>query len=482
MKSVCVAARGLAVVAGGACVICIACSDSTGGPDAAGEVSNAVAISWVDSAVLPATVEPGGELTMTAVVTVDGEPVADAAVDAETLLGGGTIEPATATSDADGRVSFTWRPGLMPVRAAIRLSVRDEAAFVDHVARIEQVDAIPPVSAAGIEALLANAGIDGSTEGLAFDDAGNLWLAAPGYLVRVRMDGTSSASLVPVGGDGLETPLGMAWDFLRKCLWVADKGSIRRVTLDLDADGGPAASAKAVVGLDGLVTPNSVAIRDNRYVYFSDSCTGNVYRFAPDDDPVGMKVVAEFDLSGKGGPNGLAFDDSGRLWVTTENVGLLCPDSGVDVTAATGGLYVVDIGETLPVPAYGARLERFAMFGDGLAFDRDGNLYVIFDHFDGFNLVSSAVWVLRADQLEPDAASPDTTDDDPVMVASVAIPDGATSPDRLIANIAWGHGDFGADTAWFSLLAVPLVAAERGAMNAEFGIGGRSLLPADLPE
>lgn len=470
-------------------VLCLstqACSDSVGGPDdGSGDVAvDDVSIAWQDPAALPSTVLPGGTVSMTAVVMSGDEPGAGLVVQADILLGGGSLSADTAVADADGTATFEWTVGMVPVRAALRLSVEGEAAFVDHVVTVDERAVIEPDSFGDVEAALVAAGIEGSTESLAFDASGNLWLAVPGNLVRIRMDGgVAATTIVPVGGDGLEAPLGMAWDFLRECMWIADKASIRRVTFDEAGEGGLTATSHIVAGLDGLVTPNSVAIRENRYVYFSDSCTGGVYRFEPDADSVAAAQVVTFDAGTQGGPNGLAFDDSGRLWITTENVALLCPESGVDITANTGGLYFVDIaGDT--IGDLTARLEGFAMFGDGLAFDADGNLYAIFDHFDGFNLLSSAVWLVPMDAGCSQTGVPRVpiqVQCDPVMVASVPVPEGATSPDRLIANMAWGGDAFGSGTVYFSLLAVPLVAAERGAMTAEFNIEGRSLLPADLP-
>jgi len=466
-------------------VMAQACSGTVAGPDiSTGEdAADEVTIQWQDPALLPSTVEPGGVVSMTAVVMSGYEPVAGLVVQADILLGGGSLSTQTAVTDADGAATFEWTVGMVPVRAALRVSVEGEAAFVDHVVKVNERAVIAPTPFGGIEAALATAGIEGSTEGLAFDDSGNLWLAVPGNMVRISMDGDATTTIVPVAGDGLEAPLGMAWDYLRGCMWVADKASIRRVTFDEAGEGGITATSHVVTGLNGLVTPNSVAIRDNRYVYFSDSCTGGVYRFEPEADSVTALPVASFSPGTQGGPNGLAFDDSGRLWITSENVALLCPESGVDITVNTGGLYYVDIaGDT--IGGLTPRLEGFAMFGDGLAFDADGNLYVIFDHFDGFNLLSSAVWLVPLDAGCNQAGVPRVpiqVECEPVMVASVPVPDGATSPDRLIANMAWGGDAFGSGTVYFSLLAVPLVAAERGAMVAEFDISGRSLLPADLP-
>ncbi|HOA14048.1 MAG TPA: hypothetical protein PKH54_00885 [Myxococcota bacterium] len=451
-------------------VVLCGCGDSTAGsPDSGNDAGGEQwKLEWVGDG-MPGTVAASGQLELSTQVTLGDVAQSGVTVSFEIVFGGGMISQAAVVTDASGIASTTWTAGPISGRAVLRASIDQAAVFIDHHVDVAAVQPLVPQPFGDVGALLEGAGIDGSTEGLVFDDAGRLFLAVPGNLVAMRPDGT--AQLVPVDGDGLTSPLGMAWDYLRKVIWVADAGSVRKVSIS-EVGGTITATATTMAGFDGLVTPNSVAIADNRYVYFTDSCTGGVYRFQPDADTVVLETVAMFDVTVRGGPNGLAFDGSGLLWVTTENVGLLCPDSGADVTLNHGGLYSIDLsgglagGPVQPTP----RLEGFAMFGDGLAFDADGTMYVIFDMFDGFTLTDSSVWVVPASADEP-----------PYKVISAPVPDGATSPDRLIANIAWGYDEFGSSRLYMSLLAVVLVVSERGAMVVDVGIGGQSLLPADLP-
>lgn len=446
------------------------CGESgTGSPDSGADAGQSDwQMEWVGDGMLN-SVEASGQIELATLVKLGDVPQSDVAVTFEIAFGGGMIEQAMVITDASGIAVTTWTAGPISGRAVLRASIDQAALFIDHFVEVAATQPLVPQPFGDVGALLQGAGIDASTEGLVFDESGRLFLAVSGNLVAMAPDGT--ARLVPVGGDGLSSPLGMAWDYLRKVIWVADTGSIRKVSVSADGETLSAVST-IVAGFDGLVTPNSIAINDNQYVYFTDSCTGGVYRFQPDADTVVLETVAMFDVTVRGGPNGLAFDDSGVLWVTTENVGLLCPDSGADVMSNHGGLYSIDLsggisgGPLQPSP----RLEGFAMFGDGLAFDADGTMYVIFDKFDGFTLTDSSVWVV-----------PSSPEDQPYRVISAPIPDGATSPDRLIANIAWGYDEFGSTKLYMSLLAVVLVVSERGAMVVDVGIGGRSLLPADLP-
>lgn len=83
------------------------------------------------------------------------------------------------------------------------------------------------------------------------------------------------------------------------------------------------------------------------------------------------------------------------MYFTTENVGLLCLNGDVDMTAPISGLFMAD--QTWPLPAPITTLATdMGLFGDGMAFDADGNLYAIFDAVDvgSYTLEESALWVL----------------------------------------------------------------------------------------
>jgi sugar lactone lactonase YvrE len=79
------------------------------------------------------------------------------------------------------------------------------------------------------------------------------------------------------------------------------------------------------------------------------------------------------------GPNGLAFDAQEEyLYIATENPAFFCTGS----PSVWGGLYRVTLGPggeaaSEPEPL----VEGFALAGDGLAFDVEGNLYVVFSGY-----------------------------------------------------------------------------------------------------
>jgi sugar lactone lactonase YvrE len=117
-----------------------------------------------------------------------------------------------------------------------------------------------------------------------------------------------------------------------------------------------------------------------------------IYRISPVDG-------ATTEFLSIPGPNGLAFDaQEAYLYILTENPAVFCiPGPNV-----WGGLFRVPIGpggeagEPEPEPL----VDGFALAGDGLAFDEEGNLYVVFSGYIERNLgrlFDSGVFVYTPD-------------------------------------------------------------------------------------
>ena len=111
---------------------------------------------------------------------------------------------------------------------------------------------------------------------------------------------------------------------------------------------------------------------------------------------------------------------------------------------------------------FGARetiAANFALFGDGLTFDVEGNLYVIFDTQANFALDESALWILPAGERN--------------LVKFLSV------RDHVLANPDFGRGDFGDGMLYIALLAVPPFTSPeaRGVERIEVGIAGLPLLP-----
>ncbi len=419
---------------------------------------------WDEVATAPA----GAPLAIAvACVDTEGTPVPNEALVAQVTLGGGGLETGSATAGLDGRATFLWTLGVVPVdqRIVVRRAVAaaqpgpvDEIAFVVR-ATLDVPSAPTPFG--DVEAALAGAGIDGSTEDLAF--AGDaLMLAVPGHLVAV--DTTGKATLVSLSGDGLDGPLGIVFD-ADGLLWVADAAGHALKTVDTN---GVVATALSTDGVQPLGQPNFVAIGPDGAVWLSDPCIGEVLRYDPATTSVA--VVASFDLGLQGGPNGLAFDAAGALWVTTENVGLLCMDGSVDPLAAVAGLYRIDPTWAQQLdPAQRARtvLAGFAHFGDGLAFDAEGNLYALFDFIEGLALASSELHVIAASDLAAFVAQDSGAAEAPTTAVVLA------TTDVVMANLEWGQGAFEPNRIHLSLLAIPAFGLQtRGLVTFDAGIPG----------
>lgn len=399
---------------------------------------------------LPVTVPAGTVLPVEIEVRDAGVPRAGVDVGVAVALGGGSVDPVFVRTDAGGRARFSWTIGVAPVANQVALSAPRSIHFFGTRATLAEPYAPEPFG--DVNAFLASLGIEGSTEDLAFTpDGERLLLGVPGGLIA--LDAAGSASQVPLRGEALDNPLGIAFDRAGN-LWVADsgRGALMRVS-----PAGEVSTALTTDGTNALVGPNYVAIGPDDRIYLSDPCLGELIRFDPERGVV--DAVLRFDLVTEGGPNGFAFDFTGeRLWLVTENTGLLCGHPFVPITDPIASLFAIDVGEA----GFGARetiAASFALFGDGVAFDTENNLYAIFDTERDFMLEESAIWVLPSGSAQLE------------KLAAVR--------GRVLANLAFGTPAFGAGQLYIALLAVPpfTPTTARGAERLEIGIAGLPLLP-----
>jgi sugar lactone lactonase YvrE len=384
---------------------------------------------------------------------IDGSGAGLAGVEVEfaVVAGGGTVEPQTIRTAEDGTASAAWTLGRVPVDN--RLRVRAAGASVRFTTRAT-LDAPYGAERFGdVHEFMTAQEIEGSTEDLAFE-GGRFVLGVPGGLLQVDAQGVTSA--IPLSGDPLVGPLGVAFD-QNGDLWVADSAghALRKVS--------PAGEVTTVLTDDGTVplrSPNYVAIDTAGRVYLSDPCLGELLRYDPATDAV--DAVLRFDLPNEGGPNGFALSENGRrLYIATENTFLFCLHEDVGLTDEIAGLFSVELSDE----GFGERRDiatRMAIFGDGVALDREGNVYVIFDTQRDLMLEESAVWVLP--------------DGDEQLVKFLS------ATDRVFANLAFGRGDFGNTNLYISLLTIPnLIPPDSRGLN-RFDTGIRGLRVPPLPE
>jgi sugar lactone lactonase YvrE len=399
---------------------------------------------------LPATAPAATPLEIEVEVRDGGVPQPGVELELAVSLGGGSVEPARVRTDDAGRAALTWTIGLAPV--ANQIAIRAPGSTDFFRTRATLAEPYAPAPFGDVNAFLAGLGIAGSTEDLAFTpDGERLLLGVPGGLLA--LDPQGNATQVALSGEPLDNPLGIAFD-RKGFLWVADSG--RRALMRVSPDGA-VTTALADDGTQPLVGPNYVAIGHDDRVYLSDPCLGELIRFDPERGVV--DAVLAFDLITEGGPNGFAFDLTGeRLWLVTENTGLLCGHPFVPITDPIASLFAIDVGDA----GFGARetiASNFALFGDGVAFDAENNLYAIFDTQRDFMLEESAIWVLPSGSAQLE------------KVASVR--------GRVLANLAFGTPAFGEGELYIALLAVPpfTPVSARGAERLTLGIPGLPLLP-----
>ncbi len=435
----------------------VACGDDAG----AGDVPVMITVSGV-----PASADPGSALAGLQVAVVRaGKPAAGVELTLTAVAGGGSVAPTALTTDSAGHASFIWTVGQLPVENVLAIAESDAPEVSASVTvDVPTGGALTAETFADVDAFLTANAIEGSTEDLAFSPSGQLVMGVPGHLLTVTADGT--VAFLPAGGEPLLRPLGLAFDKAGK-LWIADGDANALMVYE---PGTPTGTIRKVVDHDGdeaFDSPNDVAVGHDGRVYLSDTCTGKVYAIDPASGEVIDRVA--FDHVSEGGPNGLvvgpgsspghpntSLAGSNDLFVTTENTALFCGHQDVEVTAPVAGLFRVGLGET----GFGERktvAAGVAVFGDGLAFDDGGNLYVLFDTAVGFALDETIVHVLPFGKSELRRAF--------------------AAKGKVWANLAFGNGAFGDTTMYLSLLKLPPFTQSRGVERVQVGVYGAPLPP-----
>jgi len=337
--------------------------------------------------------------------------------------------------------------GIAPVDNSLRIERAGVVEALEITIRATLAEPLRAEPFGDVNAFLNEEGHDGSTEDLTFTDDG-LLMGAPEGLLQVNPSGEVSRWLV-------DDTLSKVWGFAVDddgTIWAVDLENKRMVRIDTD---GTVTEILTTNGSEPLAGANYVAVDHDGLIYLSDPCLGQVIRFDPETEET---TVLQFDLESEGGPNGLAVSGDGtELYVATENTGLLCSHSHIDLQVEIAGVYVVDLSD---FETKRALAEGIGLFGDGLAFDVEGNLYVVVDTEANFQLEQSLIVVFPRGESEAT----------PFLLADEA---------TLFANLAFGQGDYGQTTLYLALLSIPLFTNDesRGLERFDVGIAGLPLLP-----
>jgi sugar lactone lactonase YvrE len=212
--------------------------------------------------------------------------------------------------------------------------------------------------------------------GVAFGPDGRLWIASaedsvllaftPGALAS---PGSGAAPTVIATNGALRGPTGLAFDSARR-LWVSSFGSGTLLRFDPDQLAAGGAPGPAVV-VSGVGQPTALAFDAAGSLWVSDYTANRLVRYDAAQLSSSGSPTPAVVLTGINGsienPSGLAFDDSGNLWVSNL-VGGTVVAFGPAQLAASGSpapsVVLSSNGNSLVLPA-------------GLAFDADGSLWVL---------------------------------------------------------------------------------------------------------
>jgi sugar lactone lactonase YvrE len=240
---------------------------------------------------------------------------------------------------------------------------------------------------------------NGDVDAIAFDTAGNLWLGH--YQLNTVTEvpaqalATSGAvsEAITIGGNGLRATQGLAFD-AHGNLWVSNNLPIGQgytiveySAAQLSVSGSPV----PVVTLSGtaLQGPEQIAFDPSGDLWVANSGTSDLIEYTPAQLASGGDQVPAMTLSAIGGslnvPISLAFDHNGNLWVA-------------NATGASGNTIVEFPPSALttsgaPVPTMTITLSTFPVPWQ-LAFDNSGDLWVVTSY--GHTLLQYTVAQLAA--------------------------------------------------------------------------------------
>jgi len=253
---------------------------------------------------------------------------------------------------------------------------------------------------------------------LAFDGSGNLWVAGDQQIAeyapsQLAASGNPTAKVTLTTNDtSLISATSLAFD-AHGNLWVGNNNGsystiVEYTTSQLASSGSPVPAVTLTTNNGSLYGPNSLAFDHSGNLWVANLretvppftvVEFSVSQLAASGSPIPAVTLTDDGKGSLSGPWGLAFDGAGNLWVA--NIGV---DSSNGVI---GGGTVVQfassqLGSTgSPTPAITLTSSGTLTSPSALAFDAHANLWVEY-----FNIVNStgAVYEFTASQLEASGA------------------------------------------------------------------------------
>jgi sugar lactone lactonase YvrE len=201
-----------------------------------------------------------------------------------------------------------------------------------------------------------------ASEDLAFEEGRGLFLGSPGAILNLA-DPAAGVVEMTLTGEGIESPAGIAFG-PNGDLYVCENAESGTSVKRIEPSGRCEVLSEGFAGRP-FALPNHIAVHSSGEIYLSSTCDGRIYRISPETGETTEFLAIP-------GPNGLAFDaEEAYLYILTENPAVFCiPSPGV-----AAGLYRLPLGQPGGLETL---VEGFALAGDGLAFDEEGNLYTVF--------------------------------------------------------------------------------------------------------
>ena len=320
------------------------------------------------------------EQVTVAVRAAGGEAAPGVSVRFEVTAGGGSLFRASEVTDDAGQASVSWTLGSPPVWNRMKAEAGGSVGY----ARAWAEPGVPPP----LE-LVCQAPADSASEDLAFWPGRGLFLGSPGAILQLAAPGAGLVELA-LTGQQISNPVGIAFGAAGD-LYACENDTVSGTAVKQITPSGVCSTLSSGFQRTPFSLPNSIALHGSGDLYLSVTCDGRIYRISSQDGSTSVFLSVS-------GPNGLAFNaDDSYLYFTTEHAGLFCGQPG-----PPGGLYRVAVspeGEADPIEPE-PLVEGFALAGDGLVFDGEGNLYVVFTVLgDGGlgALLTSAVFVYTED-------------------------------------------------------------------------------------
>jgi sugar lactone lactonase YvrE len=296
-----------------------------------------------------------GVYTFTPNDVVGSDDVADVVLEADAE----TLELSRGLTFAN--VDIPYRP--RPDTGKLWLPVRNEHKLI----------ALSPsnlsFSSAASPAIAVGTGATSAPNAVAFDASGNLWMphTLEAKLLmftpeQLASSGTPTPRVTLDGTSFLRRPAGLAFDS-EGSLWVANSATNDIVRYRADQLSSSGAPIPAILTSPSIVRPFGVAFDAAGNLWVSDDRLGSVVMFPKasldflNNIPAAVTIFAPL-------PRGLAFDKDGNLWVASLGGSLArFPVQGVTSGIVQPDIVLRDNNGTLASPA-------------GLAFDNTGRLYV----------------------------------------------------------------------------------------------------------